>query len=551
MANFRKSFNFRNGVQVDNDNLVVNSNGLVGIGTTVPTESLDVRGTAKIVGLVTANSVDTPNLNVSGVGTFGTITDGKLTISAGIITAVTGVVTFYGDGVGLVNIPTSQWIDTDVGLGFTSIYAAGNVGVATTDPRNSFQVGGNPYASVDGVGFSSTGNIRASGIITASSFSGALNASNLTGTINNDRLPENISVTGVVTATTFVGSLTGTATTASSLSGTPSITVDDVTADNVSATNLTLTGVSTVTTELNVGAGGTAITALNTGRLGIGTASPSSDLQIRKTSDSLLEVISDGGQSRISVGQSVGAGNSTGVIRFGNLGKTLDFINNDTGSFRNIIHGGSAGVSTGNFKWVYGQSNAERMTLTWDGNLGINQSTPTHRLHVVGTSTVTGTASFGGNVDIFNDLSVSGDVTVDGNLNPNSITLPAILPNTNLNNTTGITTLSGLTATGEVNFQSANFVGMGTQVGVNTDVQNPSFPLSVNGNARVDGVLNVLTGVTLADAVGYVTAFNLTAAGGFRSTNNATHGVTIDYAASPDRIVFSVAGIGSTSLLLF
>ena len=140
MANFRKSFNFRNGVQVDNDNLVVNANGLVGIGTTIPTEALDVRGSATVSGLVTAASVNSTDLNVTGVGTFGTITDGSITISSGIITAVSGVVTFYGDGVGLVNIPTSQWIDTDVGLGFTSIYAAGNVGIATTDPRNTLQI---------------------------------------------------------------------------------------------------------------------------------------------------------------------------------------------------------------------------------------------------------------------------------------------------------------------------------------------------------------------------------------------------------------------------
>ena len=33
MANINKSFNFRNGVKVDNDNFVVNANGLVGIGT--------------------------------------------------------------------------------------------------------------------------------------------------------------------------------------------------------------------------------------------------------------------------------------------------------------------------------------------------------------------------------------------------------------------------------------------------------------------------------------------------------------------------------------
>ena len=66
MANYNKSFNFRNGVQVDDDNFIVNANGLVGIGTSLPTESLDLYGTAKITGLVTATSISTPNLNVSG-----------------------------------------------------------------------------------------------------------------------------------------------------------------------------------------------------------------------------------------------------------------------------------------------------------------------------------------------------------------------------------------------------------------------------------------------------------------------------------------------------
>ena len=551
MANFRKSFNFRNGVQVDNDNLVVNSNGLVGIGTTVPTEALDVRGTAKVVGLVTASDVHTPTINVTGVGTFGTITDGKITISAGIITAVTGVVTFYGDGAGLVNIPTSQWVDTDVGLGFTSIYAAGNVGVATTDPRNVFQVGGNPNNSGNGVGFNSTGGIRASGIITASSFSGSLAATNLTGTIDNARLPSSINVSGVVTATSFVGSFTGTATTATALSGTPSITVDDVTAADISATNTTVSGISTVTTELNVGAGGTALTALNTGRLGIGTAEPSSELQIRKASGSLLEVVSNSGQARVSVGQSVGVGNSTGVFRFGSLANALDIINNDIGDIKTIIHGGTGAGSTGNFKWVYGQTNAERMTLTYDGKLGINQTVPTNTLHVVGTSTVTGNASFGSNVTIGNDLSVTGDVIVSGNLNPASVTLPDVIQNTNLNNTIGITTLHQLEVSGEVDFQSSNFVGLGTQVGINTNVQNPSFPLDVNGSARVNGNLNVQTGLNISDATGFVTAFNVTAGGGFRSTSGAANGVKIDYASSPDRIIFTVTGIGSTSLLLF
>ena len=135
MSNIRKTFNFRDGVQVDDEVLVVRGNR-VGVGTTSPDELLDVRGNAKVIGIITAN-----NLEISGVSTFSDIRVGSgITIeaSSGIISATK----FLGDGSTLSNIPTSQWVDVDVGLGFTSIYNAGNVGVGTTDPRNSLQVGG-------------------------------------------------------------------------------------------------------------------------------------------------------------------------------------------------------------------------------------------------------------------------------------------------------------------------------------------------------------------------------------------------------------------------
>ena len=126
-------------------------------------------------------------------------------------------------------MPTSQWVDIDAGLGYTSIYAAGNVGVATVDPRFAFQVGGNTDTTVtgfsSGVGISSDGNVLITGVTTSGSFVGIgssitnLDADNIaSGTISNDRLPvlenskipNNFEVTGVITATTFDGNLVGT-----------------------------------------------------------------------------------------------------------------------------------------------------------------------------------------------------------------------------------------------------------------------------------------------------------------------------------------------------
>ena len=116
MANIRKTFNFRNGVQVDEDNFIVDALGKVGIGTTVPTQMIDCRGDAKFVGIITSQSIETRNVNVSGVTTFSGTTHvgAAITIypAAGIISATQ----FHGDGTRLINIPTSQWTDINLSL---------------------------------------------------------------------------------------------------------------------------------------------------------------------------------------------------------------------------------------------------------------------------------------------------------------------------------------------------------------------------------------------------------------------------------------------------
>ena len=211
MANIKKSFNFRSGVQVDDDNFVVNSNGLVGIGSTIPTTHLDVAGNIKTTGNVTGeqanfNTITATTLNIENTAISGSTSGSGVKIGdpVGVITAenVGETVTYYGDGQHLDNLPTSQWIDKDAGLGYISIYAAGNVGVSTDDPRHVFQVGGNNdiNAFEKGVGINSEGGIVATGVVTATTFKG-----NVTGDITSSESTitqvksTNVHNTGIVT----------------------------------------------------------------------------------------------------------------------------------------------------------------------------------------------------------------------------------------------------------------------------------------------------------------------------------------------------------------
>jgi len=117
----QKNFVVKNGLEV-NDNLIfadttINS---VGIATTIANYTLHVNGgigatDLYVSGIATASAfygdgsnltfsgpLSLPGLVVSGVSTLGTVT-----ISSGIVTSNSGVVTYYGDGVYLDNAGTS------------------------------------------------------------------------------------------------------------------------------------------------------------------------------------------------------------------------------------------------------------------------------------------------------------------------------------------------------------------------------------------------------------------------------------------------------------
>ena len=194
----------------------------VGIGTTTPgINKLQVGSGTSLIAL-----------DSDGVG-IGTTANGyALHVVGG--TNISGVLTatsFSGDGNNLtnLNIPSSGWTQDTGGLYNTNL---GNVGVGTTNSRYNLELG--PIGS-------STTSLYVNG---EAKFVGILTA--------ND-----VYVTGILTATT--------------------IDIQDETGDIT-------TGIATVITELNVGAGGTVITAINQagiGSVGINSTQPTALLDVQ------------------------------------------------------------------------------------------------------------------------------------------------------------------------------------------------------------------------------------------------------------------------------
>jgi len=552
MANYTKSFNFRNGVQVDNDNFVVNSNGLVGIGTTIPKEYLlNVYGDTRVTGIVAAGG-----LNV-GVATVGSFSATEASVS-GVITAAS----FSGSAAGLTEIYAIAVDGWYVNSG--SISTTSNVGIGSTLPTGNFQVGvavtinNDGNASYTGIvtalGFAGVGTISAStfvgsgasittinadnissgtlsndrlpsdinvsGIVTASSFSGfgtgltGINASNIdNGTLSNSRLPSDINVSGVVTAyafTAYAFSGFGTDLTGINASNIDNGTLSNsrlpsgisisgvVTASNfdgIASTAQSLTGNPSISvSNISVGTGGTALTVLPSGRLGIGTTLPTSEIQVRKPSNSLVEVVSDSGQARISVGQSVGAGKSTGVIRFGNSAHNFDIINNDNEGDINFLLNGNGSAGTGKFSWQNAYNFSETMRLNANGDFSV--------------SGVTTLASSGGITTTGGDLYVNGNVTATNFIG--NVSLPSIIAS-NLNVNTGVSTVTHLNigsnidpaiGFGKITLENGCTIGIGTtspratldalgkttllgQTGINEDTIDFSTTLSVDGTVSI------------------------------------------------------------------
>ena len=532
MGNYTKSFNFRNGVQVDDSNFIVNANGLVGIGTTIPEKHLDVRGNAKVIGDARISGLTSlTDVNVVGVLTVGSL---KLDSSNGIINATK----FIGDASGLTNIVA---IATD---GFIanagSLSTTAKIGIGNLSPTSQLDVTGNSKF-VGVTTFAGITTVTGETLFTKQlNVSGVSTFAGITTVVGDTLFAKDASISGVISATTFKGAVE-----ASTLSSSDNVDLNanldvDGTTDldllNVAEKAIFkddvefhgVTGVSSITFDKSVNAlkfddgaveffgtnddleishsGG--ISLIRDTRAGVGTLAIGANklfLRNKDGNENYLEATDNGSVKlfydfipkfeTIGVGASVfnqlhvaslnggtsGLSSHFGSLRYGNENdgespystrRSLDLINTDSGNINYYLNANnlSVPVSGGDFHWHKGFDNVTLMTLTNTGALGIGKTIPdpTKKLHVSGGSKITGISTFGSDLFVGNNLNVKNNLTVS-TVNAN---VTGNLTG-NVTATSGTSTFSGV----KINDKSeTNFAG----VGIGTTVANSNYIETIN-----------------------------------------------------------------------
>jgi len=464
-SNYKTVINFRDGIQVDTDDLISN-NGLVGIGSTIPRQQLDVRGNViisentKLNNLtVTGFSTYYGNVNVGtgysvGIGT--TVPEAAFQVgigSTGVTITEQGVIIgqqFIGDGSQLSGIPASVWVNPGVG---NTIYSVKDVGIATEMPRDNADFGVGYEIYMDGV--SGVGTFE--GVVTKN-----LTVTNTTGA-GQGNVTADVGTFSTITATTsiaapsFIGTITDAVRSqvAYALTDTPSIDVSYIT-----GIGATFTGITTVQTFKSENGGvvieagiitattfsGTATTALNaTVAYSIG-GDP--DIQVDKLTVNGLSpsIIQGSGISTIGndliVGNFIGVGNTTA-----SSGDGAGIIGTVRISDGNLILGGSISIGGS----LVG-------TVDLGGTQTINVLNVGAGLSVAGITTLTGDITGGGNFNItgtmraneiesVDSLVIGGASTIGG-----SVILGDSFPGSSLtiNNGGGIIIGSGITMNGNI-----------------------------------------------------------------------------------------------------
>ena len=220
MAAINKNFVIKNGLEVDTNLILADAyTNKVGIGTTVPQYTLHVNGGIGVTDLYVSGiatittgivtNLTSTNLNVTGIGTIVTGNITNLTNTNLNVTGIATIATLNATGIAVTNFT----VYNNLSVGGISTFTNGPVligsGTSTGTASQRLQVTGGTYVSGN-LGIGSTnptsalfvvGDARVTGVITATTFSGNVNAgvgtittlSSTNGTITN------LNVTGIST----------------------------------------------------------------------------------------------------------------------------------------------------------------------------------------------------------------------------------------------------------------------------------------------------------------------------------------------------------------
>lgn len=539
MANIRKSFNFRNGVQVDNDNFVVNANGLVGIGTSVPQNYLlNVYGDTRTTGLTTTRDLYvTQNAEVIGVTTVGVLTASSIDVANGV--NVGGALT-----AATLKLANGETVDNLIGFARTTfITDNGGVGLHTTS-KIGINTTTSPGASDPEL--SVIGNVDVTGIITATTFSGNvtgnINASSGVSTFTELKVGTAITMSaGIITATTFIGNLTGdvtgTATTATNLADGANITtgtINDARLPDLITSNInTLSG----TSYFN--------------QIGVNTTTPSSDIHVRKNIQTEIQVTSDSNASLIGLGRSENITGYNGVLRYGNTDGafsqfsdpySLDIMNYGTGNLNFYLNPSNIAGTTGGFFWH--KETQRLMALTSAGNLGVGLTNPLYKLHVNGTAYVSGNVEFGNNLNLTNNLILASGGSIGINSSSPAQKLDVV---GNIAATGNIVSVGNITA-GSISTTSgtsSQFLKADGSIDSSTYLTSTTLNIASDTTPQLGGDLdpnsNDITGTGNINLSGSATVVD-----GFTSGT----GGPVRISVVGTTLTFTVVGVGSTSLTL-
>ena len=493
MANYNKSYNFQNGIQVDTDKFVVNAAGLVGLGTTIPRDNLEVYGSSTFRdGVTVTGLVTSTNFYATGISTIlGSVgiwttditqaadSNNNTVLNAGIVTANF----YYGSGLYLndvVGYTTEGWVvNQAVGSGIVRSGIATNlkVGIATevTYEKYDLIIGSDPSSGGEGISFDGgTGNIESTGIITAISFSGI--GSNITEIPNSSLDNSSVSFGGVsislggVDATPAFDLTDATNYPYTSLTGISTEILGDSSPQlggNLDLNSNNITGIGSISIS-------GIVTAADFVGGGINTTGLSTFTDLHVTGISTVEgitTVNDEIKFARLDGGAAGLSTYWGTIRYGNESalfpystrRSVDILNYDIGNVNFYLDAANRGGTLGNFFWHKGSNNTRLMTLTNDGKLGIGVTEPEQPLHVSGISTFTGAVFTSGNLTVGNNLIIENTLTVDEiNTDVNGDLTG------NVNSTAGLSTFYNMEVT--------------TAVGIGTTVGNKQF--SVNADER-------------------------------------------------------------------